>query len=317
MLGEFDLFLYLSEFIDREIAAVSSEGWGGATATLYAGGADEPEVLVLYTTWDSDDDATEFFGALLGALEHRYPQQSGVADLTAENRVAWNVDDNARFQNLVQQSGRDVFCIEHVPAATTIRIVQKLEQQTRLQDPTPDVRAERRDDLPWTHVIAPPPPTDSVSTLHVTLPAGWVAAPPGARQDLVEVATRGGARLEVGVDRAAKDRLGAGGYAHVLAQRIQQRGTDVYVHTDVVYPRADRQLYQHVFAQVEVGHRVVYYIGVVELQPGFGYVLVSEPEDGDAPSVDADFYKILDTLQVVPAGATKPARTPEEGAPRH
>ena len=126
--------------------------------------------------------------------------------------------------------------------------------------------------------------------------------PPSRLLPAVALSTIGVLR-EVGVDRAAKDRLGAGGYAHVLAQRIQQRGTDVYVHTDVVYPRADRPLYQHVFAQVEGGHRIVYYIGVVELQPGFGYVLVTEPEDGDAPSMDADFYKLLDTLQVVPAGA--------------
>ena len=309
VLGEFDLFLYLSEYLDREIATISSEGWGGAAATLYAGPADAPEALVLYTTWDSADDATEFFGALLGALEHRYPQQSGVAELTNENRVAWNTDDNGRYQNLVQLNGMDVFCLERVPAASAIRIVQKLEQQTRLQDPTPDVRAEHREDLPWTRVSAPPTAaTDSVSTLHVTLPPGWQAEALGERQDLVAAARRAGARLEVGVDRAAKDRLGAGGYAHVLAQRIQQLGTEVYVHTDVAYPRDDRQLYQHVFAQVEDGRRVVYYIGVVELAPGFGYVLVTEPEDGDTPPVDQDFYKLLDTLEVVPA-AMMPAPT--------
>ena len=306
VLGEFDLFLYLSAYVDREIAAVSCEGWGGAQATLYAAPGGGPEALVLYTTWDSEDDATEFFGAVLGAMERRFPKQTGVPELTAENRVAWSVDEKNRLHNLVGQNGRDVYCLEQVPGASVERLIQKLEQQTRLVDPTPEARADKSDELPWNRAAAAPAAPGSSTTLRLDLPPGWQAET--GRPDLLALARRDGARLEVGVDRAAKDRLGAGGYAHVLAARLQERGSGVYVHTDVVYPRADgRTLYQHVFSQSENGQKVIHYIGVVELQPGFGYVLLSEPQDGKTPSVEADFYAILEALQVVPEGPARPS----------
>lgn len=304
VLGEFDLYLYLSAYVEREIAAISCEGWGGAQATLYAAPGGGPEALVLYTTWDSEDDATEFFGAVLGAMEKRFPKQTGVPEMTTENRVAWSVDEKNRFQNLVGQNGRDVYCLEQVPASSAERLIQKLEQQTRLTDTTPEARAEKRDELPWNRASAQPPPPGSRTTLHLDLPPGWQAQ--SGRPDLLALAERAGARLEVGVDRAAKDRLGAGGYAHVLASRLQEHASGVYVHTDVVYPRADgRRLYQHVFSQTENGQKVVHYIGVVELEPGFGYVLLTEPQDGKTPSMDADFYAILEALQVVPEGAAR------------
>jgi len=122
------------------------------------------------------------------------------------------------------------------------------------------------------------------------------------RSDLLVLARRAAASLEVGVDRAATDRLGAGGYAHVLAERIQKRGSDVYVQTDVVYPRPDgTPLYQLIFAQTEAERQVVYYIGVVELASGFGYIQLTEPQESETPEMDKDFYSILDTLRV--AGA--------------
>ncbi len=298
-LGEFDLLVYMSEHVDAEIAAVASEGWGGASAILYGGAQDSPEVLILYTTWDSEDDATEFFGAILGLMERRYPQQTGVASMSAENLVAWNVDKQARWQNLVCQSGRDVFCVERVPAASAMRIVQKLQQQVRLHDPTPDVRTERREHLPWNIVSAKTAPADSNAALQVQLPLGWKREPDSTRPDLLMRAQRAGARLEVGVDRAATDRLGAGGYAHVLAERIQKRGSDVYVQTDVVYSRADATpLYQLVFSQTERERQVVYYIGVVELESGFGYIQLTEPQESETPAMDKDFYSILDTLHI-------------------
>ena len=307
-LGEIDLRMYLGEYVDTEIADIASEGWGGASAVLYSGAKGSPEVLVLFTTWDSEDDATEFFGAILGLMERRYPKQTGVASMSAENLVAWNVDEEARWQNVVSQNGRDVFCIEHVPAASALRVVQKVQQQVRLHDPTPDVRTERREHLPWNIVLVESTPADSYAPLQVQLPPGWTQEADTTRSDLLMLARRADARLEVGVDRAATDRLGAGGYAHVLAERIQKRGNNVYVQTDVVYPRPDTvPLYQLIFAQTEGERQVVYYIGVVELTPGFGYIQLTEPQEGETPAIDKDFYSILDTLRV--AGAA--------GAPDH
>jgi hypothetical protein len=144
--------------------------------------------------------------------------------------------------------------------------------------------------------------SDSAATLDVRLPPGWERQTEEEGPDRPIVARKAGATLEIGVDREARDRLGAGGYAHVLAEDLQKRGSDVYVQTDVVYPRSDGlQLYQHVFSQTEGGQEKVYYIGAVEMQHGFGYVLIAEPKDGVTPVLDEDFYEILDKLQLIPA----------------
>ncbi|UCE04004.1 MAG: hypothetical protein JSW67_07470 [Candidatus Latescibacterota bacterium] len=303
-LGEFDLALYLREHVDPGIASVASEGWGGCEVMLYGGREEEPDVLVLSTIWDTEDDALEFFGALLGALEQRYPEQTGVPESSHTQQVAWNLDEDGRFQNVLRWRGRRVLCLERVPAASVERVVSKLDRQTRYDDPTPDVRRRTKEQLPWNHTALAD--ADSALTLHVDAPPGWSTDPafdPASAPAGVKLrASRAGARLEVAVDpRRAGDRLGISGYTHELAQQIRQAGSDVYIHTDVEFPRADGvRLYQHIFTQVEEGKKVVYYIGVADLKPGYGYVRISEPQDGTTPSAEADFYRILDTLELLP-----------------
>ncbi len=307
-MGEFDLYLYLSEYVDAEIAKIASTGWAGATATLYAEPKGGHETFVFYSTWDTEEDATEFFGALLGVMEKRFPRQVGVPEITSEDQITWSVYAAAKYRNIVGLRGRDVYCIEGTPTATLTRVVQKLEQQVRARDPTPELRALQRDQLPWNRSAVAAADADSGMSLRVVLPPGWVEEKTTAAAGILQVAHRAGGRLEVGADRTAMDRLGASGYAHALAERVQKRGTDVYAHTDVPYERPDgKKLYQHVFAQTEGGRQVVYYIGAAELEPGFGYVLISEPKDGVTPALDVDFYKILDTLEIVSPPAPPPA----------
>jgi hypothetical protein len=302
-LGEFDLALYLREHVDRGIASVASEGWGGCEVVLYGSTDDEPDVLVLSTIWDTEDDALEFFGALLGALEQRYPRQTGIPESSHTQQVAWNVDEDGRFQNVLRWRGRRVVCLESVPSASVVRVMQKLDLQTRYDDPTPDVRRRTKEQLPWNHEAVGD--ADSALTLRVDPPPGWssdpATDPASAPAGVLLRAHRSGAKLEVAVDHDAQDRLGISGYTHALAQQIRQAGSDVYIHTDVEFPRADGvRLYQHIFTQVEEGKKVVYYIGVADLKPGYGYVRISEPQDGTTPSAEGDFYRILDTLELVP-----------------
>jgi hypothetical protein len=298
-LGELDLQLYLGEYIDPQIAAVASEGWGGCSVALYRGSGKDGNAFVLSSVWDSEDDALEFFGGLLGALEKRYPDQTGIAEQTTTDQVTWNVDKTSRLQNVVRMRERTVVCLERVPSASVVRLLQKLDAQTRIDDPTPEMRATSKEQLAWNHPATQP--GDSSLVLHVDLPEGWSRVP-ADRPDVLLEARRAGARLKVAVDRDATDRLGTNGYTHVLAARIQQHGTNVFVQTDVVFPRPDGlRLYEHVFTQLEEGRQVVYHLGVADLGRGFGTVQITEPKDGRTPAVADDFKHILETLRVVPA----------------
>jgi hypothetical protein len=129
-------------------------------------------------------------------------------------------------------------------------------------------------------------------------------------------ARRDGAKLEVIIDREAQDRLGISGYAHALATRIQRHGSNVYIQKSVSVPRDDLALYEHVFSQTQDGRKVVYYIAVADLRRGFGYVLMSQPEDGQTPSIEGDFYQVLESLDPAPwdPAAKADAKTDAGGA---
>lgn len=313
-LGEYDLYLYLSGYVDAAIAEVATEGWGGAWLSLYGAHDDQPEALVLVTTWDTEEDALEFFGSVIGVLDKRYPQQSGDLEGTNANRITWNVDPEGRYQNIVRLVARHVQVLEQVPVAVAERTIQKLDRMTQFEDPNPRVRARAKDHLPWnrqaTRVRA-----DSALTLRVHLPRGWSPEPRDNRPDLLTHARRGRATLDVMIDREARDALGVSGYAHALAARIQEGGTGVYLQKDVGVPRDDGlELYEHVFSQTEEGGKVVYYIAVANLRRGFGYVLMSQPEDGDTPSVESDFYELLRSMSAIPWEGPAETKTGSTGA---
>ncbi|MFQ5601191.1 MAG: hypothetical protein ACE5G2_11650, partial [Candidatus Krumholzibacteriia bacterium] len=311
-MGEYDLYLYLKQYVDPEIARISAAGWSGCATALYGDSPGDPDVFVLSSVWDSEDDALEFFGALIGVLEVRYPEQEGWAESSSVDQILWKVDEAGRYINLLRLRGREVVCVERAPGAAVTRVLQKLDRETRMDDPSPDVRAMRKDQLPWNRPVVAM--HDSALTLRVELPEGWTAVETPKPHAMLE-AHRASARLEVVVDRDAQDRLGVGGYTHALAQRIQERGTNVYIHTDVNIQRdEDVQLYQHVFTQLENGRQIVYYLGVADLRRGFGYVLISEPRESTAVSAEADFYSILETLAIVPAEDASAPATQRAGA---
>lgn len=303
-LGEFDLYLYLSEYADPELAVLAAEGWGGAWLSLYAAPEGEPDALVMVTTWDTREDAGEFYGVIMGVLDKRYPDQTGNMELIKNpaDYIVWNVDPEGRYQNVLRLVNRHVEIVEQVPAAVRQRVFQKIDLMTKFEDPTPTLRASAKSQLPWNDLKAAIViPSDSALTLHPRLPHGWTLEPPeGGRGDVVLSARRDDAKLEVIIDRDARDRLGVSGYAHALAARIQRQGSNVYIQKDNSLPRDDLALYQLVFSQAQDGGKVVYYIAVADLIRGFGYVLMSQPEGGQSPSIEADFYEILKSLAPVP-----------------
>ena len=69
-MGEFFLLSYLETDFAAERAAAAADGWGGDTYRLFRGPQDE-SLLVLAVTWDSENDAQEFFDIFAEFTEAR------------------------------------------------------------------------------------------------------------------------------------------------------------------------------------------------------------------------------------------------------
>jgi hypothetical protein len=205
----------------------------------------------------------------------------------------------------LQLRGRLVIGLENVPAANVARILNKIERELQLDDPTPDIRAQQKNDLPWNRTTTG---TDSTRTLRVDLPATWTQLPDppdpriaaGFDDKVVLVARRGAAALCVAIDPEAHDPLGASGFAHSVARRLQSQGHGVYIRRDQDSDRLGGA-YEHVFLQHEGTpgdeHDAVYSIAVVPLAQGFGLIILREP--GAAASQATDFNAILDGVRLI------------------
>ena len=72
VLGEFQVQVYLSQQMDREIADAAAAGWDGDQYAVYISGDDE--LLVLSTAWDSLADQSEFTACYTAYAEAKYGQ---------------------------------------------------------------------------------------------------------------------------------------------------------------------------------------------------------------------------------------------------
>jgi hypothetical protein len=291
------------------MATIAAEGWGGCKASLYSSSeSEQPDAFVLSSVWDSEDDAIEMFGALIGVLEQRYPEQHGWSELTSENRIVWALDEEQERVNVLQLDERTVTVLEQVPTQHYYRMLLKLDRNTRFLDPTPDLRSAHKDDLVWNQSSRAD--VDSALTLRVALPEDWTPRLQ-ADSDSVDVrevlvAHRPNASLRVLVDRDAMDPLGPGGFAHTLAVPLQARGHDVYIRSDVPVSGDGVDFYELVFEQEEAGQRVVYYVAVTDLRRGYGSVIIRETLHGDVPDMRRAFDTILQNVALVPVEDAAP-----------
>jgi hypothetical protein len=70
--GEFGFQVVLAEFVPKREAHVAAAGWGGDRYALFENKATRATVLVEYTSWDTANDAKEFFDAYSKRTEKRY-----------------------------------------------------------------------------------------------------------------------------------------------------------------------------------------------------------------------------------------------------
>ncbi|MEK6408488.1 MAG: hypothetical protein AABN34_16290 [Acidobacteriota bacterium] len=105
--GEFGYLVALAEFIPKRAAQRAAAGWGGDRYALYEKKATGAVALAQYTTWDTENDAKEFFDAYSERTEKRYKLGKPVG-LTAQPRV-FDTDEGLAS---IELRGNDVVLIE-------------------------------------------------------------------------------------------------------------------------------------------------------------------------------------------------------------
>ncbi|NIM92997.1 MAG: hypothetical protein GTO18_04710 [Anaerolineales bacterium] len=119
VLGEWYTHLMLSEYIDQDVSFEAAEGWGGDTyVALYQDDLNEGSILLL-TTWDTVDDAREFFGAFTDYGDERFGAGS-----KSINQATW---DTAGENVLFELWGNQTLWILSPNAETTDRIREAVE----------------------------------------------------------------------------------------------------------------------------------------------------------------------------------------------
>jgi heme-degrading monooxygenase HmoA len=104
--GEFGYLVALAEFIPPRAARTAAAGWGGDGYALFENKVTGATLLAQYTTWDSENDAREFFDAYSARTEKRYAAKSTAAP--AGQRI-YETREGLAF---IEVRGNDVVMIE-------------------------------------------------------------------------------------------------------------------------------------------------------------------------------------------------------------
>lgn len=63
-LGEWQLRLFLSQFLAEDVARLAADGWGGDEYIALHNGTLDQGAIVLVSAWETDSDATQFYNAM-------------------------------------------------------------------------------------------------------------------------------------------------------------------------------------------------------------------------------------------------------------
>lgn len=105
--GEFGYLVALAEFIPKSGARLAAAGWGGDRYALYENKATGALVLAQYTTWDTENDAKQFFEAYSERTQKRYKLAR-----PAELNVSPIVYETNEGLASIELRGKDVVMIE-------------------------------------------------------------------------------------------------------------------------------------------------------------------------------------------------------------
>ncbi len=112
-LGEFNIHLLIDGFLPASWAWSAAEGWDGDRFVFFEDTQHGEFGLVWYTTWDSEQDAREFFYTYRQTLEKRYQKQNPppVREMP-ETQTLWTLDAH---DVVIEQRGHDVLVLDGIP----------------------------------------------------------------------------------------------------------------------------------------------------------------------------------------------------------
>ncbi|MEW6741270.1 MAG: hypothetical protein AB1486_00805 [Planctomycetota bacterium] len=110
--GEASIAKWGARFGDRSLSAdLAAEGWGGDTFTFYRDEGSKRNLLVWWTTWDSEDDAREFFEMASERLGRVYNVDPLTAFPPHDERTVRRLEMEDRFAHL-ERRDQDVLVID-------------------------------------------------------------------------------------------------------------------------------------------------------------------------------------------------------------
>lgn len=121
-LGEFVIRSLLKQFSDLPTAFLVSEGWGGDRVILFEEIANKKTFLILLSSWDSREDAEEFFWGYQDVVKNKYLEEKPITSSEPNVRL-WNSE---KGDILLEIRGEDVLVIEGAPIEFREKIRNKI-----------------------------------------------------------------------------------------------------------------------------------------------------------------------------------------------
>jgi hypothetical protein len=121
--GEWGFYLILDEFLKSPAESRrAAAGWGGDRFAVYEGPKGEVLIASL-STWDTENDAQEFFDAYVKRTELRYPNATRI-DPSAQSEVrrSWQTGEG---KVTLELRGSRVLILEGIPEETDVRVLAK------------------------------------------------------------------------------------------------------------------------------------------------------------------------------------------------
>ncbi len=129
VIGELNLQIILKTFVAVEEARLAAQGWGGDGLVAFESKSGDVLVAV-FTTWDTEDDAQEFFLAYRQVVENKYEEE--VLEDTESLVCRWSTEEHSVY---VARRGKDVVVIEGVPAELLGKLQAELWQSKKSGKP--------------------------------------------------------------------------------------------------------------------------------------------------------------------------------------
>ena len=129
-LGEFNIMLLLDGYLPTTQARRASAGWGGDRFALYEQRETGRLLLAWYATWDTEQDAREFFRSYRKVLAKRY-KDAVPMNLPAQAKAiytSWQASSGAIY---LERRGADVLLLDGAPAELLAELVPLFWQSAK------------------------------------------------------------------------------------------------------------------------------------------------------------------------------------------